>query len=120
MKTRLLGATALVLAAAVNLSSAQAEGPKLSGRTSWSGISQPVEHDAVPAHLANPSFRGARPQGTSQKGFLDLPFDPEAAAIKPHYEWQYHYAGRHAHWEGHWVLVMAPIQPAAPGHTVNN
>ena len=33
MQTRLLGTTALVLAAAVNLSSARAEGPKLSGRT---------------------------------------------------------------------------------------
>ena len=95
-------------------------GPKLSGRTSWSGISQPVEHDAVPARSANPSFQGARRQGTSQKGFLDLPFEPETAAMKPHYEWQYHYAGRHAHWEGHWVLVMAPIQSAAPAHTVNN
>ena len=112
MQTRLLGATALVLVAAVNLSSARAEGPKLSGRTSWSRISQPVEHDAVPAHSANPSFQGARPQGTSQKGFLDLPFDPQAAAIKPHYEWQYHYAGRHAHWEGHWVFVMAPTHSA--------
>jgi hypothetical protein len=120
MQTRLLGATALALVAAVNLSSVWAEGPQLSGRTSWSGISQPVEHDAVPAHSANPSFQGARRQGTSQKGFLDLPFDPEAAAIKPHYEWQYHYAGRHAHWEGHWVLVMAPIQPAAPAHPANN
>jgi len=120
MQTRLLGATALVLVAAVNLSSAPAEGSKLSGRTSWSGISQPVEHDAVPAHSANPSFQGARRQGTSQKGFLDLPFDPETAAMKPHSEWQYHYAGRHAHWEGHWVLVMAPIQSAAPAHILNN
>jgi hypothetical protein len=120
MQTRLLGATALVLVAAVNLSSARAEGTKLSGLTSWSGISQPVEHDAVPAHSANSSLQEARPQRTSQKGFLDLPLDPEAAAIKPHYERQYHYAGRHAHWEGHWVLVMAPIRSAAPAHTVNN
>ena len=22
-----------------------------------------------------------------------------------HYEWQYHYVGRHARYEGHWVLV---------------
>lgn len=54
---------------------------------------------------ARPSRRCARPfgkpliprteaQGTSQKGFLDLPFDPVAAAIKPHYEWQHHYTGR--------------------------
>ena len=112
MQTRLLGATALVLVAAVNLSSAPAEGSKLSGRTSWSGISQPVDHDADPAHSANVSFRGPRPQGNSQKGFLDLPFDPEAAKIKPHYEWQHHYAGRHAYWEAHWVLVTAPIQHA--------
>jgi hypothetical protein len=120
MQTALLGATALALVAAVNLSSARAEGPKPSGRTSWSGISQSIERDAHPALSANPSFKGARPQGTSQKGFLDLPFDPNAAAITPHYEWQYHYAGRHSHWEGHWVLVMAPIQSAAPAHTVGN
>ena len=23
----------------------------------------------------------------------------------PHYEWQYHYVGRHARYEGQWVLV---------------
>jgi hypothetical protein len=120
MQTPLLGATALAPVAAVNLLSARAEGPKPSGGNLWSGISQPVGHDAVPAHSANPWFLGPRPQGTSQKGFLDLPFDPEAAAIKPHYEWQYHYAGRHPHRMGHWVLVMAPIQSAAPAHTVNN
>ena len=120
MQTPLLGATALALVAAVNLSFARAEGPKPSGRTSWSGISQSVERDADPAHSANPSFLGPRPQGTSQKGFLDLPFDPEAAAIKPHYEWQYHYAGHHLHWTAHWVLVKALIQSAAPAHTVNN
>jgi hypothetical protein len=119
MQTSLLGATALALVGAVNLSSAWAEGPKPSGGNLWSGISQSVEHDAVPAHSANPSFQGARPQGTSQKGFVDLLFDPNAAAIT-HYEWQYHYAGRHSHWEGHWVLVMAPVQSGAPAHTVSN
>jgi len=25
--------------------------------------------------------------------------------VIPHYEWQYHYAGHHPHFEGHWVLV---------------
>jgi len=89
-----------------------AQGPKLSSGNAWTGISLPVYHDPVPAHSANPSFQGPRPQGTNQRGFLDLPFDPEAAKIKPHYEWQYHYAGRHAYWEGHWVLVTAPIQSA--------
>ena len=24
----------------------------------------------------------------------------------PHYEWQYHYVGHHARYEGHWVLVQ--------------
>jgi hypothetical protein len=37
-----------------------------------------------------------------------MPADPSAAKIIPHYEWQYHYAGRHAHWEGHWVFVKPP------------
>jgi len=23
----------------------------------------------------------------------------------PHWEWQYHYVGHHARYEGHWVLV---------------
>jgi hypothetical protein len=111
-------AVTLALVAALSLSPAMAQGPKASGGNAWPGISQPVEHDAVPAHSANPSFQGARPQGTAQKGFLDLPFDPEAAKIKPHYEWQYHYAGRHAHWEGHRVLVTAPIQ-SAKAPTIN-
>ena len=96
-----------------------AQGPKASGGNAWRGISQPVDHDAVPAHSANASFQGPRPQGTSQKGFLELPFDAEAAKIKPHYEWQYHYAGRHAYWAGHWVLVTAPIQSARLPGSIN-
>jgi len=106
------GATTLAFAAALSLAPALAQGPKSSSGNAWPGISQPVDHDADPAHSANVSFRGPRPQGNSQKGFLDLPFDPEAAKIKPHYEWQHHYAGRHAYWEAHWVLVTAPIQHA--------
>ena len=43
-----------------------------------------------------------------------MPFDPEAAKIKPHYEWQYHYTGRHAHWEGHWTLVTLPFNLLSP------
>ena len=27
------------------------------------------------------------------------------AAGTPHWEWQYHYVGRHGRYEGHWVLV---------------
>jgi hypothetical protein len=112
MQTRLLGATALVLVAAVNLSSARAEGPKLSGRTSWPGISLRVNHDTSPVP-ASPALLGPRANGVSvAPGILDLPVDPSEAVIIPHYEWQYHYAGRHAHWEGHQVLIMAPTQSA--------
>ena len=103
-------ATSLALMAAIGYSPAMAQGPKPSGGKTWPGISQPVEHDAVPAHSANPSFLGASPQGTSQRGILVLPFDPEAAIIKPRYEGQYHYAGHHPHWEGHWILITAPIR----------
>jgi hypothetical protein len=110
-------ATTLALMAAIGLSPAMGQGPKPSGGRTWPGIAQPVEHDADPAHSANPSFQGASPQGTSQRGFVVMPFDPEAAKIKPHYEWQYHYTGRHAHWEGHWTLVTAPIQSAKPPTT---
>ena len=112
METRLLGATALVLVAAMNLSSARAEGPKPSGRTSWPGISLRVGHDTSPVP-ASPALPGPRANGVSvAPGILDLPVDPSEAVIIPHYEWQYHYAGRHAHWEGHQVLVMAPTQSA--------
>jgi hypothetical protein len=90
-------ATTLALMAGIGLSPAMGQGPKPSGGKNWPGIAQPVEHDADPAHSANPSFKGASPQGTSQRGFVVMPFDPEAAKIKPHYEWQYHYSGRHAH-----------------------
>ena len=26
--------------------------------------------------------------------------------VAPHYEWQYHYVGRHARYVGHWVRVQ--------------
>jgi hypothetical protein len=35
----------------------------------------------------------------------NLPRAGSAATPTPHYEWQYHYAGRHARLLGHWVLV---------------
>jgi len=28
------------------------------------------------------------------------------ATAAPHYKWQYHYIGRHARYQGHWVLVQ--------------
>ncbi len=93
MKALHCGAPALALVAAVSLSPAMAQGPKPSGGATWPGISQPM--------------LGPRADGVSiAPGILDLPADPSTAAIIPHYEWQYHYAARHAHWEGQWILVM--------------
>jgi hypothetical protein len=95
MKTVSCCATTLSLMAAIGLSPAMGQGLKLSGGKTWQGIAQPVERDVDPAHSESPSFKGASPQGTSQKGFVVMAYDPEAAKIKPHYEWQYHYSGRH-------------------------
>jgi hypothetical protein len=67
MQTPLLGATALALVVVVNLSSARAEGPKPSGGNLWSGISQPIEHDAVPAHSATPHSRGQDPRAQARR-----------------------------------------------------
>ena len=30
---------------------------------------------------------------------------PAATTGTPHYEWQYHYVGRHPRYQGDWVLV---------------
>jgi hypothetical protein len=30
---------------------------------------------------------------------------PAVTSGTPHWEWQYHYVGRHPRYEGHWVLV---------------
>jgi hypothetical protein len=68
MQTPLLGATALALVAAVNLSPARAEGPKPSGGPLWSGILQPVDHDAVPAHSAKPLIPGSQTPGHKPEG----------------------------------------------------
>jgi hypothetical protein len=69
MRILLLVATAMVLAASVNLSPASA-----------ANLLPPTQAQVV-----------SQPTGT--------------ATGSPHYEWQYHYVGRHARYEGHWVLV---------------
>jgi hypothetical protein len=89
MQTRLLGATALVLVAAVNLSSARAEGR---------------------------NYR-VEPRGPAYRSPSSTMLCPPIRQT-PHSKERD--AGRHAHSEGHWVLVMAPVQSAAPAHTVNN
>ena len=84
----------------------RAQGPKLSGGNTWPGISQRVDHDTSTV-AASPAVPEPRANGRNiAPGSLDLPADPGTAAVISHYEWQYHYAGRHAHWEGQWVLVM--------------
>ena len=35
---------------------------------------------------------------------LEPPLATEPS-VPPHYEWQYHYVGRHAQLEGYWALV---------------
>jgi len=30
---------------------------------------------------------------------------PAVSSGNPHYEWQYHYVGRHARYEGYWAWV---------------
>jgi hypothetical protein len=81
-------------------------GAETLGWNTWPGISQRVDHDTSTV-AASPAVPGPRANGRNiAPGSLDLPADPGAAAVISHYEWQYHYAGRHAHWEGQWVLVM--------------
>jgi hypothetical protein len=67
------------------------------------------------ASLSPAMAQEPRPSGSGAAGFFNLPVDPAAAQIIPHYEWQYHYAGRHAHWEGNWVLVKPPTRSAGAG-----
>jgi hypothetical protein len=75
MKPLLLGAAALALAAAVNLSPAMALGPKPSGGNTWPRMSRPVM-PALSAAVGSPA----------------------------HYEFRYGYDKRAA-WRGHWVLA---------------
>jgi len=75
MKTLLLAVTGLALLAAVSLSPAMAQGPQLSGGSSWPGIHQRVDPNAS-----------------------------TGVAAAPRYELQYGY-DKHASWRGHWALV---------------
>ena len=75
MKTLLFAGAALALLAAVYLSPAMAQGPKLSGGNTWPDISQRVDPDAS-----------------------------TAVAATPRYELQYGY-DKHGRWRGHWALV---------------
>ena len=69
---------------------------------------------AAAVNLSPALAQGRGPSGSGAAGVFRLA-DPETAKVEPHCEWQYHYAGRHAHWEGHWVFVKPPVAsiPAA-------
>ena len=75
MKTLLLAGAGLALLAAVSLSPAMAQGPQLSGGSSWAGIPPRVDPNAS-----------------------------TGVAAAPRYELQYGY-DKHARWRGHWALV---------------
>lgn len=53
---------------------------------------------AQTAHAANNPGSQQRPQTTYAAPAQNV-------TGTPHWEWQYHYVGRHARYEGHWVLV---------------
>jgi|HubBroStandDraft_6_1064221.scaffolds.fasta_scaffold6917614_1 hypothetical protein len=56
---------------------------------------------AVVVGLSPASATEPKPSGSNTP-----PAVGSTATRTPHYEWQYHYAGRQpARWEGHWVLV---------------
>jgi hypothetical protein len=63
MKTVSRCATTLALMAALGLSPAMGQGPKLSGGKTWQGIAQPVEHDADPRPFGKPLIQGSEPAG---------------------------------------------------------
>jgi hypothetical protein len=110
MKALWCGAATLALAAAVSLSPAMAQGPKPAGGNTWPSLSQRLVHGTSTAP-ASPAMLRARVNGLNvAPGILDLAVDPGAipATTVPHYELQYHYAGRHAHWEKHLILVEPP------------
>ena len=75
MKYSLFSTVTLALVGAVYLSSALAQGPKLSGGNTWPGISDRV---------GTGSSNTLKPTG--------------------HYEYQYGY-DHHGRWHGQWVLV---------------
>ena len=76
MRTRSLAATTAAFAAAMHISTASATELKGVGSNGWQGFPQ--------------SAAGG---------------SPNAAPRAPHYEWQYHYVGRHGRYEGYWLLV---------------
>jgi hypothetical protein len=61
---------------------------------------------AAAAFVAFASLSPASAIEPKPSGSNTPPTVGSTATRTPHYEWQYHYAGRQpARWEGHWVLV---------------
>ena len=74
MKTvSLATAMAVVLATAINIAQAAADGPRASSSNAIVGAADSNS--------------------------------PSRVAAASHYQWQYHYVGRHPRWEGYWALV---------------
>jgi hypothetical protein len=48
---------------------------------------------------------GPRASGGNTWRGMSQPAIPNPVATSPHYELQYHYAGRHPRWVGQWVLI---------------
>jgi hypothetical protein len=75
MKTLLLAGATLALLTAANLVPSMAQGPRHSGASTWSDISQRVDISSA-----------------------------NAATTNAHYAYQYGY-DKHGAWRGHWILV---------------
>jgi hypothetical protein len=56
--------------------------------------------------LAAPAWAdGPRPSSSNTISPDGQPLSSAQPAAAPHYQWQYHYVGRHARLEGYWALV---------------
>jgi hypothetical protein len=57
--------------------------------------------------LASPFAMAEGPRASSSTAVAQSaePQSPTEEAVPSHYEWQYHYVGRHARLEGYWALV---------------
>ena len=57
------------------------------------------------ANLSPAMAAGPKPSGGNTWPGMSQPADRNSVVNSPHYELQYHYAGRHPRWAEQWVLV---------------
>ena len=60
---------------------------------------------SLPSDAPGLSLRPAAAQQGAAAGYATDHTATADSTRAPHYEWQYHYVGRHARYEGRWVLV---------------